>query len=81
MQNEVVYGDYYRVENAFNALYWYPASEFTPGEIQALHPAEMNEITIETGYFARFDDNDTWEGPFDSEEEANEYLEDIIYSQ
>ena len=77
MSGEVSYGDFYRVENAFSNLYWYPCSEFTLSEVQALAPDGSDEITVETAWFVKAKNGEMWEGPFDSQEEAEEFLEGI----
>lgn len=74
---DVSHGNFYRLEDAFGNVTFYPCDEFTLNEVRALSPRNNSDITIEIAYFAKVDGNETWNGPFDSEEEANLYLEEI----
>lgn len=77
MEYEVAHGDFYRLEDASGNIGWYPCSEFSLSEVQAMAPVNSEDVTVETGWFACLDGDYVWEGPFDSIEETEAYMEDI----
>lgn len=91
MNDDIVYGDFWQVELEDYGILSFPCADYTQAEVVAIyHNYSQTELTDEpevervTGYFAEIfpDDDDeapsNWIGPFDSEEEVQTHLEEIL---
>ena len=79
MKDAIEYGTFYQVEIENEGFVNFKPSDYTVDEVMALTGAD--EVEQVTGYFIEAPDEDGlnyWIGPFDSEEDLIEHMEDML---
>lgn len=81
MKPEITFGTFHHATNQHGDTELYPDEYFTLTEVMRECECEKEDVETLTGYYARLSmpgylDCTEWAGPFDTVEEAEEYLTD-----